>query len=207
MNKNLTIKQNTDLILKKSKSSLKITSNILSKRTSLIIQEDDSWIQRLWDWADNNDIPDLEWFIGRTEEENGYFRGLSRNKEELLNVTELDLHFNQLTQLPKEIGNLVNLTWLYLSDNQLTQLPKEIGNLVNLTALDLSDNQLTQLPKEIGNLVNLTWLALSDNQLTQLPKEIGNLVNLTELGLSYKQLTQLPKEIENLKDNGCHIKF
>ena len=135
MNKNLTIKQNTDLILKKSKSSLKITSNILSKRTSLIVEEDDSWIQRLWDWADNNDIPDL-----------------SRNKEKLLNLTELWLHCNKLTELPKEIGNLVNLTELILADNRLTQLPKEIGNLVNLTIFSLGCNELTQLPKEIGNL-------------------------------------------------------
>jgi len=55
----------------------------------------------------------------------------------------------QLTELPKEIGNLVNLIKLCLSNNQLTELPKEIGNLVNLTELDLGGNQLTELPKEL----------------------------------------------------------
>jgi Leucine-rich repeat (LRR) protein len=38
---------------------------------------------------------------------------------------------------------------LSLNDNQLTELPKEIGNLVNLIELDLRGNQLTELPKEI----------------------------------------------------------
>jgi len=45
---------------------------------------------------------------------------------------------------------------LYLFDYQLTELPKEIGNLTNLTELNLTGNELTELPKEIGNLTNLT---------------------------------------------------
>ena len=85
---------------------------------------DESWIERLWKWADENEISDDE---------------IPRNKEKLLNLTELSLNFNQLTELPKEIGNLTNLISLHLGGNQLTELPKEITNLI-LKSLDLEDS-------------------------------------------------------------------
>jgi len=121
----------------------------------------------------------------------------------LTQLTHLSLSYNQLTQLPREIGNLTQLTYLYLSYNELTQLPKEIGNLTQLTHLSLSNNELTQLPTEIGNFTQLDYLNLSDNQLTQLPNEIGQLTQLTHLNLSYNQLTQLPTEIGNLTQLTC----
>ncbi len=113
-------------------------------------------------------------------------------------IKELYLHNNELTQLPREIGQLTQLTHLYLSYNQLTELPREIGNLTQLTNLDLSNNKLTQLPNEIGNLTQLTQLYLYNNQLTQLPSEIGQLTQLTKLSLSNNKLTQLPTEIGQL---------
>ncbi len=170
-----------DLILGRSKNLLKITQKILRSTTSNTLR-DDSWIERLWEWAD-------KYGIGRI---------LPRNKEDLTTLAELHLNSSQLTELPKEIGNLKNLTTLTLWDNQLTELPKEIGNLKNLTMLALWNNQLTELPKEIGKLTNLTRLTVSRNQLTELPKEIGNLRNLTKLTVSRNQLTELPKEIGNL---------
>ena len=182
MKNNLTTTKNTDLILKKSKSMLDITNRILSGKTALT-QIDESWMQRLWDWADENEIGDLKWVESKYNDNGGYYKGFPRDKKTLLELTKLGLWDNQLTDLPKEIGNLSNLTVLQLSYNQLTELPKEIVNLSNLTELELSNNQLTELPKEIGNLSNLTDLRLSYNQLTELPKEIRNLSNLRRLNL------------------------
>jgi hypothetical protein len=177
MNKNLPIiKKNTELTLSKTKSLINVTSKILSnkKRFEGLIEKennalvDDSWIDRLWDWADENDVSDLK-FI--EDEYGGEWRGLPRDKEKLLNLTELNLMDNKLTELPKEIGKLVNLTELFLDNNQLKVLPKEIGNLVNLTELFLHNNQLVELPKEIIKLVKLTSYLLLNNPYLVLTNE------------------------------------
>lgn len=202
MNKNLTIKQNTDLVLKKSKSTLNITSRILSAKSSLIAQ-DNNWMERLWNWADNNNISDLIWV-----DNYDHYKGLSRDKYELLECTELNLYKCELSELPKEIGNLTNLTKLNLGGNKLTELPKEIGNLTNLTWLNLSVNKFTKFPKEVASLLHLRCVSLISNQITTLPVEIGNLIDLRDLDLRNNKLTTLPVEIGNhikcwpkLKDN------
>ena len=140
MKKNLpTIRQSTEVALSRANTLMDMADKILAKQSTDLV--DEGWMERLWKWADDNDISDGV---------------LPRDRERLVNLTELNLYNNQLTELPKEITNLVNLTELGLSGNLLTELPKEITNLVNLTVLGLSNNQLTKLPKEIDNLVNLT---------------------------------------------------
>jgi hypothetical protein len=113
-------------------------------------------------------------------------------------LVELDLSYNQLTELPDSIGNLSNLQVLSLHLNKLTGLPNTIGNLINLQVLKLGRNKLAGLPDSIGNLVNLQELWLDDNRLTGLPDSIGNLRNLQQLYLHYNQLTHLPGTFGNL---------
>ena len=61
---------------------------------------DESWMKGLWKWADDNNISD---------------ETLPRNRDGLLNLTDIFIGWGQqLTELPKEIGNLTNLAWLGL---------------------------------------------------------------------------------------------
>ncbi len=110
----------------------------------------------------------------------------------------LNLTNQQLTELPKEIGQLTELTYLSLENNQLTELPKEIGQLTKLNILLLLENKIHSLPKEIGQLSALGILDLDSNRLTELPKEIGQLTRLRQLWLSDNQLTILTEEIGRL---------
>ena len=163
MKKNLpTIRQSTEVALSRANTLMDVADKILAKQsTDLLAKQstdlvDESWMEVLWQWADDNRIQSYQ---------------LPRNRDGLLNLTELYLNANKLTELPKEIGNLVNLTKLDLGSNPFTELPKEIGNLVNLIHLDLSCNKLTELPKEITNLVSLRWSLLTAKTKPNKPYE------------------------------------
>jgi len=110
--------QNSKTLLDKAKSLVNITNKILEKNKNELV--DDSWIDRLWRWADENDISDDE---------------LPRDKEKLLNMKILSLEFLECVKLPDEIGNLVQIENLYLHD--FCTLPKTISNLTNLKSLVL----------------------------------------------------------------------
>ena len=184
----------------KSKVIFRIISDLLSVDKVLDIYETiDGLINLKYLYRNNNSSP-----------QTGILSSLPKEIGSLINLRQLYLNYNQLTELPKEIGSLIQLTGLYLCNNKLTSLPrtgfaprclpKEIGSLVNLQCLYLSNNQLTVIPKEIGSLIHLQLLYLDNNKLTTLPKEIGSLRHLYELVLRDNQLTGLPTEIELLVD-------
>ena len=190
MPKDITLyNQNSKLALAKTKSLLKITNNILTKKTSKDLL-DFSWVDRLWRWADENNIPDLQWVENGYYESGGYWEGIPRDKNKLLNLKSITLYDNyNLTELPEEICNLTNLQELCISNTTLIELPKNIYNLKNLTKLDLRDNELKKIPKGVYKLKNLKELNLGNdgygnNQIGELSKEIGNLIYLKRLNLS-----------------------
>ncbi|KAG5850081.1 leucine-rich repeat-containing protein 40 [Anguilla anguilla] len=111
----------------------------------------------------------------------------------------LDVHDNQLTTLPKSIGELENLQKLNLSHNKLKELPEEVWLLKNLRSLQLQQNLLEELSDGMGQLTNLDDIDLSNNEMTTLPERLGNLTNLVKLNVSYNKLKSLPLGISGLK--------
>ena len=117
---------------------------------------------------------------------------------QLTSLKFLDIGYNQLSQLPPEISQLTSLQSLHLSSNPISELPPEIGQLANLRSLYLRNNPISELPSEIGQLRGLYFLYLWNNQLDHFPMVISQLRNLQFLNLRNNELNQLPSEISQL---------
>jgi hypothetical protein len=141
-------------------------------------EEIEEWIQKLWNWADENNIP------------NGK---LSRQKEKLLATTTIEFIGLKLTNIPKELCELENITTLVLWDNDICFLPNEIVNFTNLKKLNLRGNpNLTITPFQqewINNLrkesvVFIDEVRLSDDKYEmvseklQVEQSIEEIINL-----------------------------
>uniref|UniRef100_A0A672N7H5 Protein flightless-1 homolog n=1 Tax=Sinocyclocheilus grahami TaxID=75366 RepID=A0A672N7H5_SINGR len=121
---------------------------------------------------------------------------------QLDDLSVLDLSYNQLTEIPRDLENSRNMLVLNLSHNSIDNIPNQLFiNLTDLLYLDLSDNTLDSLPPQMRRLVHLQTLILNNNplmhaQLRQLPA----MVALQTLHLRNTQRTQnnMPTSLEGL---------
>ena len=173
--------------------------------------DDDIWIEKLWQWADENKIPNLDFHDVFYE---GYFngqvyKGFPRDKNILMNLEELDLSSYQLSYLPYEIGRLTKLTKIYLSYNKITSLPLSFAKLVNLKELNLYSNCLEIFPNPILKIRSLESLTIDCRCLDSIPSEIYRLDRLKILRLyscpidevdfaPYPTRCHLPNELSRL---------
>src|SRR6476469_2449256 len=125
-------------------------------------------------------------------------------------LTQLDLSWLDLEELPPEIGKCTQLETLVLAKfdgekskwvgNKLTEFPDAVLQLTKLPILNVSHNQITSIPEEIGQLSNLTDIYLSNNQIASIPDAIGQLPNLTGLDLRWNQITSIPDAIAQMSN-------
>ena len=94
MKKELTTKQDVNLAIKKSNSSLSITKKILLSSSSLKAKEIEEWISELWEWADINNIPENK---------------IPQNMHKLLTLIEIDFSNMNLDIFPQQLCNLYNI--------------------------------------------------------------------------------------------------
>ena len=114
---------------------------------------------------------------------------------EIILSDTLELYDRNMTEIPKEIGNLTNLVNLNLSNNKIKVIPKEIGNLTNLVNLTLLRNEIKEIPKEFFVLNKLCRLDFGENQIKKVPEEISNLIGLKFLDFSYNKIYRIPNKI------------
>uniref|UniRef100_A0A4W6CIA7 Protein flightless-1 homolog n=1 Tax=Lates calcarifer TaxID=8187 RepID=A0A4W6CIA7_LATCA len=85
---------------------------------------------------------------------------------QLDDLSVLDLSYNQLTEIPRDLENSRNMLVLNLSHNSIDAIPNQLFiNLTDLLYLDLSDNKLDSLPPQMRRLVHLQTLILNNNPL------------------------------------------
>uniref|UniRef100_A0A8C2QK47 E3 ubiquitin-protein ligase LRSAM1 n=1 Tax=Cricetulus griseus TaxID=10029 RepID=A0A8C2QK47_CRIGR len=113
----------------------------------------------------------------------------------LATIKVLDLHDNQLTALPDDMGQLTALQVLNVERNQLTHLPRSIGNLLQLQTLSVKDNRLKELPDTLGELRSLRTLDISENEVRRLPQMLAHVRTLETLSLDALSMVYPPPEV------------
>ncbi|MBS9783382.1 MAG: hypothetical protein KGV46_02390 [Pasteurella sp.] len=137
------------------------------------------WMKELWAWADENNI---------SEEK------LPRDKDILLQITELNLSDCQLTELPESIGQLSALKILDLSNNLFDMLPESINQLSQLEKFYFRENNVLDISYVIQDLpTQLKELDLRNNRLTTYES-----ISLVTFGFLKNRLTKFPENISQL---------
>lgn len=122
------------------------------------------------------------------------FPNLSKQKF----LVTLDLSFNNLEVIPKQIRLQKNLQVLRLEGNAISAITPRVGLLRLLQDLHLGSNILAEVPDSLGNLKRLTSLSLADNQFEECPTEVFSYPNLRHLDLSHNFLAELPRGLFRL---------
>ncbi len=117
---------------------------------------------------------------------------------DLVNLRELYLNNNSISQCLNSFARLKHLKALYLQNNCLKELPTGMHGLQSLEYLNIEHNELVALSSEISQLSNLKVLYANSNKIEYLPDTINELSNLQELYLSQNQLKILPEKLNGL---------
>ncbi len=182
-----------DLYFEELKSELQSEKDKLEKESKSILQKSDDeipeWIQRLWDWADENNISSGK---------------LSRKIENLINTSTIDFTNLKLENIPSEIINLKKLTTLVLWDCNLKYLPKDIIKLNGLKKLNIRGNlnlSLTQSQKNwIDELRKKATVFSDDNYTIVIDStldfvENSNINNIKQTNNEVKKTTFIEPEL------------
>ncbi|XP_061078357.1 malignant fibrous histiocytoma-amplified sequence 1 homolog [Conger conger] len=113
----------------------------------------------------------------------------------LVNLKELFLSWNKLSEFPPAIQELGDLEVLYLNQNDIERIPNGVfARLGKLRQLNLSSNRLGELPCDLKQCGRLEFLNLSRNRLQDLQAAVG-LPRLRELYVDHNRLVELPAEL------------
>ncbi|XP_022093580.1 protein flightless-1 homolog isoform X2 [Acanthaster planci] len=113
----------------------------------------------------------------------------------LVNLSDVDLSYNELTKVPEGLYKLGSLKRLNLSSNCITELSSAMDTWVNLQTLNLSRNKLTSLPAALCKLISLKRLYISCNKVDfdGIPIGIGKLMSLEQFVAADNNLESIPE--------------
>ncbi|MFW9818014.1 MAG: leucine-rich repeat domain-containing protein [Candidatus Thorarchaeota archaeon] len=142
---------------------------------------------------------DLVHSLKYLEELDMRFNNLSELTEILVesdSLASLDLSYNKIQKLPDSIYKLKSLKNLNLKSNRLRSLPDSLNKLKSLQNLNMRNNMLTYIPKAVKSFKNLKILNLHGNKLDSIDFELNN--SIIELELGWNNLEEVPPKIKTL---------
>lgn len=95
-------------------------------------------------------------------------RSFVKSKKKREEVTDLDLSFLELSELPEEILKFSNLRVLKLTKNHLSTLPDWLSSMKNLEQIWLGSNEFTDFPSVLKEVPKLHLVDISYNQISEL---------------------------------------
>ncbi|CAH3015231.1 unnamed protein product [Porites evermanni] len=113
----------------------------------------------------------------------------------ILNLRILELSYNGLQSIPREICYLVCLEELYLGKNDLKTLPRDFDKLSTLKKLSLVHNGFQEIPFCLSHLLLLEWLNFSGNVIEIIPPWLLCLPHLRHLYILYNLIENIPREV------------
>ena len=146
------------------------------------------------------------------------FFGITSNP---LKYDSMEIAWDDMTELPDEIGKYQNLESLVISNTKTRYLSNQLKRLRKLGALHIFC-ELAEIPSFLGQMQQLKvlrlkgdfeelpasffaksqieFLHLSSQNLSQLPRSIGNLTDLKKLSIQSDQMEQLPDVFDQLRN-------
>lgn len=104
-------------------------------------------------------------------------------------------------KFPDAVSSMTGVQWLKLDRTNLSEIPKEMGNLLKLEHLSLTRNNLEKLFGELTELNCLRTLNLRHNKVKSsgIPAELFHLEELSTLDLSHNNLKEVPEGLDKAK--------
>jgi len=85
------------------------------------------------------------------------------SEKECLNITDLDVSYQNITEIPRKIRKLTNLEVLNISGNPISCLPDEVASLSKLEWLIMRSTNVEGIPTAMSNLKELSLFAAKPN--------------------------------------------
>ncbi|KAJ6240072.1 hypothetical protein M0813_24412 [Anaeramoeba flamelloides] len=123
---------------------------------------------------------------------------------EKLRVTSLQIHHNKFATVPPQIFKITTLRNLGLDYNKLSKIPEKLSQLPKLSGLSLRHNNFTKFPFGTIQMQTLIWLSFDDNEIESIPKTFSQIFpNLQYLYFRHNGITSIPSnfwDLQQLKD-------
>lgn len=120
------------------------------------------------------------------------FEHISEINGQFEHAYHVSLINQNLTEVPKEIGQMPNLNTLYLSDNKISTLGDAFFQSFQLTLLNLDNNDLREIHfSALKYCSRLEDLHLRSNNIEKIPADLGQLKYLKELDIGDNKVQTL----------------
>jgi Leucine-rich repeat (LRR) protein len=126
-------------------------------------------------------------------------------------LKRLDLSYNNISEIPLEIGLLTNLRSLWISNNPIKSLPGSISSLTKIEDIDIRKTLISEVPLCVSVFEELHDFDWRDTPMAANFKETynilpGDLKGLKDLLSSMHEREEIEKEFIDLLENVAFIK-